>query len=146
MKVVINKNSWHYRWFQFITEKCRDVHYNWKDPESICLYFWGFIYNNLYALFNCVVITAGGLFLIFLTLSPLIGYYRYYYFGETKLLLVAACFYGIITALGAVVLVMWQNDLRDERVRRGVSVGPFVGAIYAFKNKICPMIEYKEKE
>jgi len=148
MQIEVSKKSWHYRWYKFITEVFRESSYHWKDPTSVCPYFWGFILNNFWALFMSIIFSVGAVSVVALLTSPIWGAIRYWYLGlDYKGLIVAAITYTIIVAFGTFAFIATNQDEISEsfkKVTHKGKVGVIFGFFYAVKNKVCPKIDYRE--
>ena len=139
MKVTINRNSWHYRWYN----KLRGGYF--EEPKAVCNYFWGFIGINMLALLSIITIVAGlGLLLTFIVM-PFFDFDKFIEIIKTI---------GIIMLVGALPSALFLyicskvEDYLDSRPRKVETkkekeTGVIKGMFYAVKNKICPMIEYK---
>lgn len=148
MQVTIDKQSWHYRWYRFITDKFRGQDFYWEDPQSVCPYFWGFILNNLWALFMCLVFALIAVILTFIFTAPVWATIAYFIFGN------AAAFDWIIIgggtwlAIAGIGVKLYYDDNKyqiNKKIDDATSTG-FVGVTKAYaigaKKKFCPTIKY----
>lgn len=155
MEITIDRNSWHYRWYRFITDKFRGPDFYWEDPKSLCPYFWGFIFNNLFALFATLLIgtlgtTAtvflsapvwGGIGMLFMDVGPKI----------IELMQISAGIWGVFVLVCLIVYLKMSHDIvvTEMTVDKAYNRKPdgFIKVSYsmigAFKNKVCPRITYK---
>lgn len=96
--MIIDKNSWHYRFMNYAYKQ----YYGWsmgkeERPETLCAYFWALIYS-----FMWVVISHT--FIAFLVCSPFILTYAYLINGSQTagevLVLIGAVVLFIICSVG----------------------------------------------
>lgn len=151
MIVTVNKNSWHYRWVKFLTSKFRGDDYYWKDPKSVCPYFWTFVINNLWALFASIGMTVLAILASIIVLSPIWGAIDYYFISGSLLgLKIAAFAYGVASAISILAVIAVLSIAGADRLEAIAGkaehgkVGVFWGMFFAIKNKVCPMIKYEK--
>ena len=137
MQVIINKKSWHYRWFKFIGNKMVEKG-KWEAPKSVCGYFWGFIFTNLFMVVMSLAAIAIGGFLIYILTAP-VWYQFFPEFGPNgdgkEIAYIGGAFNILLLCLFLVIVISNKDS-------------GFIAVIKAYlwgvKNKVCPMITYKE--
>lgn len=137
MQIIINKKSWHYRWYRFLHDKCSENYWS-GDPVSVCSYFWGFMFNNAKAIFLSLI----ALFLVVLLTVPIWGSILYQFNGNKDLLNGVYLFLGVYSSIG---LLIGFYILKDKY--KNIDSG-FIritkSALGSIKDKVCPLIEYKD--
>jgi len=142
MKVTINRNSWHYRWYKYLVENVMTGYF--EEPKAICNYFWGFLFANLVCLLFGFFMTMviGGL--ISVVISPILLFFMENFDEDTQSLIL------LQTALFVIGLGYYLHKKYSAyRIRKSYENrdtkenGVMKGMFYAVKNKVCPMIEYK---
>ena len=134
MKVTINRNSWHYRWYEFIADKFTES--SFSEPQSVCTYFWGFVFMNLYAAFISAGLTLMVGFCVYMITAP-----AWYFFFPNVDDAESIRNFGI--GIDSVILLAIATVLLS---RKGSGfIGVIKAYIWGVKNKVCPIIEYKEE-
>jgi hypothetical protein len=134
----MKRNSWHYRLAKMGNQDQRI----WSGDMSICEYTRKVIFGGI--LFTFIMCMLGLLvWFIGTALYEIIGAI----FGFAVLGPAAACFIGMIIALGSIVLYFKTKDvLRDtaRRVQREEPNSYFSKAYKAYKEKVCFAVEFED--
>jgi len=139
MEITINKKSWHYRWFKKLhTFAGTDI---FKDPTSVCSYFWRFIGYNIKSLGLCFILAVVGIFLS----APIWGFIGYYFTGIQDLFAGASIVTFLWIVIGIIVLIRLISDKYEYSSKDSGFIGVSKGMFYSIKHKVCPMIKYEEE-
>lgn len=127
----INKNSWHYRLLKFLGESY--INYDYKDPTSLCSYFWFLIgYSIRFILMTLVTIST------ILVLPLLLWFWLHNGNNSAKIY-----FIGIIFVFSIPFLIACIYEIIHRS--NNTSMGKVVfNTVKAYKNKVCPIIKYTE--
>lgn len=146
MEIKISEKSWHYRWLKYLTEKTTSANNNkFNPPQSICPYFWRFVWVNLFAFFILILL----IFATVILLGPIWGGVGYYMTGHNDFI-----FFALLGALiwlfgiGSLVYLYYEDkvfDIESGVTNKELGMGGItVKAIYSIKNKVCPRITYEK--
>lgn len=151
MEIIINKKSWHYRWYRWITNTFRSSQYYWRDPRSLCEYFWGFILNNIWAVFLCMILVLLG---VAFSTPIWAGISLFIYGGhELKEVFLMGCTFWIILLffIAANYLkkhgykIKWILRNKKEKISEISFIEIALNSIWGTYRKVCPIIKYKDE-
>lgn len=142
--MIINRNSWHYRWIQFV--ECHFTIYA-KDPSTLCSYFWRFVGRTMLFIFAALIKA------FFVSLIPVIlwAYFHNHSTSAGRLLLILTL---SVSWMG--ILIGYDKYKRYRRNRPYKAISPVepqplssmirvvIEYSKAVKNKVCPLIKYEE--
>lgn len=124
--MIINKSSWHYRFLQFMN--------TYPMPSSLCGYFWELV-GKLFLLLI-------GSFLVFLFTAgyAILAWSAFHNHSQTAFA-TFVCLVAVPTFTG---ILLGIAVIRD-RIEQGAHPNIFFEMIKAVKNKVCPLITYKDE-
>ena len=138
----ISRSSWHYRMNKKLCSLTGD---NYYPSKTLCSYFWGTVVRLL-SVPVVVLISVGLVYLIGLWLSSFIYAIIFGLWSD-------GAFLGTLFVTGIfviVLLILWPGSqmvetYRDQKreLNYGNEITGFWALFFAFKNKVCPLIEYK---
>jgi hypothetical protein len=126
--MVVNKNSWHYKFWSWTYHNRYDV----PQETNLCNYCQRIFWLGLMHLFLGSMV----LFLVLALLYAIFVQGFYYHTGLSFIILGA-----IVAVIGGTLGYAWWADSREYR-EPGL-VGQWVSAK---KQKICPLVEFEYKE
>lgn len=127
--MIINKSSWHYRFLQKMGV--------WDMPTTLCSYFWTLVAQIFLAsLF-------GSLASLFTIGYPILAWSAFHNHSHQALngfiIIVMAP-----TILGITFGVLYLHEKFEQRVNKKTEPNILIEMIKATKNKVCPLITYKD--
>lgn len=151
--MIISKNSWHYK---LLTDKMfgffNPVFYDMDISRSLCIYFW-----------QVILVIALRILLAIIVISPLhvllafgldghvvtgSGILDIFFFINFLTGLIVSGLLGLSIVLGSLKLIYWKIEeyLPEKKKQEKKPKQPniLVEYIKAKKEKVCPMIEFKE--
>jgi len=148
MKIVINKSSWHYRWYKWLYEKI-ETNNNFQPSSSICGYFWGGVWTNIKASgIGLIIVLLLGVVCSLLA-APFITALSFFFdeFLSKKLIE----FFHLFAVLDVIIFVVFSFLFIRENVQEVIKAkdgssftGVVVTTFSSIKNRVCPLVEYKE--
>jgi hypothetical protein len=150
--LIINTKSWHYRLYHYVRAYNDDDYPSWRqedhhgdDPKSLCSYFWSWNFQLAkYIAWNALIFG----FLAFLIALIPIGLWSWLvnhsHTARDIFLTLISCV-AMLVAIGGIAVSITALQKKASR-SLGLSglgvVGEFIRAV---KNRVCPLIEYKEE-
>lgn len=145
--MIISKNSWHYK---IITEKFCFLQPILYPSNNLCLYFWSVIFRFIQGISTYLVLASPivSLIVVFLMDSqnvPLfVGLWAFTGFIVSGITLVfALVFIGVIVVDYSNKLIKKHSPKTSKKEKKP---NLFIAYIKAKKQKICPIIEFKDDE
>lgn len=148
MKVTISRSSWHYR----MTEGVWGV-FN-KDPgNSLCTYFWQAVLSPVIALgltILALIVIFGLIFFLFYVVGDFISHGLWYLnilpdtFNTEKVFNWRFIMVSVLFDASVMALVAFNELVLKRTSTKTKSTNVVVAFVKAKKNKICPIIEYKD--
>ena len=151
--MTINKKSWHYRLYRYLKDEL--THIDTPDPKTLCSYFWGLVG---YSVYTSITLSMGCIMLV--SILGLLGFGMYkaaaglastaagaIHGNPNEMtamfagLGVFAFFVGIV---GAIKSCRKLKAYAEANPSAFISV--VVNMVLATKNKVCPLVEFKDEE
>lgn len=141
---IINRNSWHYKWFIYYSMMCRedfskDTHefegnYSWKFPRDFCSYWrqtivWPALRIGLNTLVNLAILGV----ILYLGFPGIVG--------ASGLAIIIVGFFAAL--IGASVFI---SNSHDKIVDFFKSDSLIAKAYESYEGKFCSTVEYKDVE
>lgn len=141
----ISKQSWHYRFFDFVND---DSFYDSSyHPRNLCPYFWSLVFCVFKFIF-AIALSAGigiviGLFIIWIPIASL--YYGVEFsFENYPLWFIIGVIASVIIGLMLIGIVIASLGLIIDYISDKPKGGLFFKCLKAKKEKLCPILEFKD--
>lgn len=130
--MIINKNSWHYKWMKKLKSFCSEYG---DDPKSLCAYFWTFIRLNFYVLF---LFSVTSVLILWIPVTAWYAFVNHSVNAKPPFYCMIALILFVFTAAGICAICEYINKSNNGFTKICLEM------IKASKNKVCPLIRYKD--